>query len=169
MGTMVSSPAELFDNEWYIVRHSGETPEIALHSALYYLTRAKDGPHLVLAPEQLDALRQAAAQRYREIILRDLHHANAGTPIYRGVARSIVNYHRFCTFCRRQAVEGEAVRAAAGAALRVFLDREWAEVRAGRPTLINCGHAELALFAAELGLAADGPLAELAPFCPSGN
>ncbi len=161
-------PAEIFHDEWLLVRHSGETPEIALHAAIYHLSRAKDGPKLCLTPEQLQALRRAATERFAEIVLRDLCHANAGTAEYRGICRSIVNFRRFQTFSGRQGIEAGAytdVRAEAAAALRTFLRREVAEtVATGRPSLISCSHRELVAFAAELGLSDD--LAPFALLCP---
>lgn len=43
---------EVLENEWHIVRYSGETPEIAYNSSIYYLTRAQDGPQINLDEEQ---------------------------------------------------------------------------------------------------------------------
>lgn len=162
-GTMNGSDAELLEDEWYIVRHSGETPEIALHSALYYLTRSKDGPRISLSEEQVNWLRQAAVDRYYEIIVRDLQHGNYGTSISRGISRSIVNYRRFCTFCERQKIDRSAVQRQTAAALLNFLEIEAAEVgRRQRPPLIDCPCDELKCFAAELGIELDDRFAELA-------
>jgi len=69
---------EVLEEEWLIVRHSGEIPEIALHSALYYLTDDPDGPRLQLSGEERESLQEAAATRYHEIM------------------------HRFVAFCKRQ-------------------------------------------------------------------
>jgi len=144
------------ENEWHIVRHSGETPEIAYNSAIYYLTRAKDGPHLLLDEQQLVFLKEAAVERYLEIILRDLLHDNCGKSLYRGIERSIVNYHRFCTYCARQQlpasvmcyVQGEAARA-----LALFLDTESKRLQNENAlSVINCSYADLQKFAGELGV-----------------
>lgn len=96
--------AELIENEWYVVRHSGETPEIALHSALYHLTRAKDGPRISLTSEQLTGLHAAAVDQFQEIIIRDITPKNIDSSSYRGIERSIVNYRRYLKFCQRQSL-----------------------------------------------------------------
>lgn len=159
---------ELLENEWYLVRHSGETPEIALHSAIYYLIRAKDGPRLVLSEEQMNWLRQAAVERFSEIILRDLHHVNSGTPIYRGISRSIINYRRFCTFCERQNIDPSRLRQQVAEALIVFLVIELAEVsEAKRLSIINCTYHELQKFAEELGVDLNSGVSDIAAFCLS--
>jgi hypothetical protein len=93
---------EVLEEEWLIVRHSGEIPEIALHSALYYLTDDPDGPRLQLSGEERESLQEAAATRYHEIIMRDLCFENRELSIYRGVRRAICNWHRFVAFCKRQ-------------------------------------------------------------------
>ncbi len=157
-------PAPLED-EWYLVRHSGETPEIALHAALYYLTRAKDGPRLDLSRQHEELLRQAAIDRFREIILRDLLHVNCETSTYRGIHRSITNYRRFCVFCRRQQVDPAEMRRQVVAALDIFLTTELAALRCRRPSIVNCTFAELQGFAAELGLDLTGRLAGIAACC----
>jgi len=36
------------ENECYAVRHFGEIPEIALYSALHYLTKAEENPRLAV-------------------------------------------------------------------------------------------------------------------------
>ena len=98
---MMIRPKQI-ENEWYIVRYSGETPEIAYNSAIYYLSRAQDGPRICLDEEQIELLKKAAVDRYAEIVLRDLQHDNCTKSIYRGIGRSIINYRRFCMFCERQ-------------------------------------------------------------------
>lgn len=162
--------AEIIENEWYLVRHSGETPEIALHSALYFLTRAKDGPRVTLGQEHFHMLQKAAIERFSEIILRDLQHANAGTKIYRGLGRSIINYRRFSTFCLRQKVDPGEICRQARKALEVFLTTEMTVVRSGeRPSIINCSLSELHSFSEELGLNLTGKFPEIAEFCLSAD
>ncbi len=60
----------LLAEEALIILHSGEIPEIAFHSSLYYLAEDPDGPKLTLAAEEIVPLQQAVSSRYREIILR---------------------------------------------------------------------------------------------------
>lgn len=166
METMSGSIAELIENEWYIVRNSGETPEIALHSALYYLTVSHDGPRIRLGEEQVVSLQQAAADRYFEIIVRDLQHTNYGTPGYRGITRSIINYRRFGTFCERQKIDRSAVRRHVAAALLTFLRIEVAEVVCcKRHSIIDCRYEELKCFATDLGIELDDRFAGLAEIC----
>ena len=93
---------ELLENEWFVVRHSGEIPEIALHSAFHYLTEDLNGPRLQLSAEEIHSLQEAAATRYQEIILRDLCYENRELTVYRGVQRAIFNWRRFVAFCERQ-------------------------------------------------------------------
>lgn len=144
------------ENEWHIVRHSGETPEIAYNSAIYYLTRAKDGPHLVLDEQQVDFLKEAAVERYLEIILRDLLHDNCDKSLYRGIERSIVNYHRFCSYCSRQQLPVRVMRRVQGEAARalvLFLDTERERLQNGNAlSIINCSYADLQNYAGELGV-----------------
>ena len=150
---MNSDLSEVIENEWYVVRYSGETPEIAYNSAIYHLTRAKDGPHISLADEQVDFLRQAAVNRYTEIVLRDLEHENCTKSIYRGVARSIINYQRFCKFCERQRLDVCVVRSQAAKALQVFIEIEVHQLKHfNRASIINCTYPELQGFAVDLGV-----------------
>lgn len=138
---------ELIENEWYVVRHSGETPEIALHSALYYLTRAKDGPKLTLSAKQLDELQDAATARFFEIIVRDLKHENANKSIYRGVERSIVNYQRYLNFCERQELENR-LREKVGKQFCVFLSQELVLLKNdASESIVNCSFDDLSDFA----------------------
>lgn len=163
---MSSDLPAILEDEWYLVRHSGETPEIALHAAIYYLTRAKDGPRLSLSSHHEELLRQAAIDRFREIILRDLLHVNCGTTIYRGIHRSIINYRRFCVFCRRQQVDPGGMSRQFAAALDNFLTTELTEMgRLKRPSIVNCTFADLQIFAAELGFDLPDRLAGIAECC----
>lgn len=163
---MSNKIAVLLEDEWLMVRYSGETPEIALHSAIYHLTVSNDGPQLTLTEEQLALLRQAAVDRFHEIITRDLRHANHGTSSYRGIHRSIINYRRFCTFCERQRIGRSVQQEMAAAALLDFLEIEMAEIRRRqRPSIINCSYAALKSFAADLGIDLDLRYTGLAEFC----
>ncbi len=96
---------DALEDEWYGVRHSGEIPEVALCSALYYLTHDPDGPGLRLSREQKGMLVQAAEIRYQEIVLRDLQQSTRNTTGYRGIKRSIINWQRYRIFCGRQQID----------------------------------------------------------------
>jgi len=158
---------ELVDNEWYIVRYSGEIPEIAYNSSIYFLTRATAGPLITLSESHLDRLKQAAVDRYEEIILRDLLHENVGKSIYRGVVRSICNYNRFTQFCRRQNLSPGAIRIMAGQVLSEFLQIE-SQLLASKnsTTVINCSFAELTSFAQALGTSFLSEYSLFEPLCP---
>ncbi len=144
---------ELIDNEWYIVRYSGEIPEIAYNSAVYFLTRATDGPQITLSDMHLNRLKQAAVDRYEEIILRDLLHENVGKSIYRGIVRSISNFDRFTRFCKRQGLSPETIQIAAGQVLSEFLDIEFQRLdRNNYNNVLNCSFSELTRFSLTLGI-----------------
>lgn len=143
---------EFIENEWYVVRHSGEIPEIAYNSAVYFLTRAVGGPQLTLAESQRGHLKQAAVDRFEEIISRDLYHENITTPGYRGVARSLCNYERFVQFCKRQDLSPLSIRKTTAELYSTFLQVESRRLVAeGQTTVINCSFAELKRFAVTLG------------------
>lgn len=163
---MGNNLAEILEDEWYLVRYSGETPEIAWHAAIYFLTRAKDGPHITLDNGQLDTLRQAAVERFLEIVLRDLQHANCSTEIYRGIRRSTINFQRFVTFCKRQQIDPGQVRRQAAEALQVFLATELDEInRENRASIINCSFRELQVFSEALGVDLQGKFAGIEAIC----
>ncbi len=164
--SLMNDYAEDLDNEWFMVRHSGEMPEVALHSSLHYLTESEDGPRLVLQDRHLRRLRQAAEARYKEIVLRDLQHENRGTTISRGVQRSIVNYRRYQQFCLRQGLDGSGFAREVAASLLLLLGSEAAEAAKGRGCLsLNCTFEELDRFAVEIGLVGKGLPATIACLC----
>lgn len=164
---MLKNLTEAIEDEWYIVRYSGETPEIAYNSAIYYLCRAQEGPHLSLDEEQVELLKNAAVDRYTEIVLRDLQHANCTKSIYRGIERSIINYRRFCMFCARQQLEVTRVRSQAAEALLLFLETEIKQLQnENRPSIINCTYIELQAFAVELGVDLGSWCEVLEKHCP---
>jgi len=166
MEKMSSNLEEIIENEWYLVRYSGETPEIAFNSAIYYLTRSKQGPGVSLGDDQFDQLRKAAVDRYAEIVVRDLQHDNHNTSVYRGLSRSIVNYNRFCAFCRRHQMDWPDVRYKAAQALLAFIEREIEEIKdSGRKSIIDCTYSEVKKYATELGVGLSGILDGIKEFC----
>lgn len=143
----------LLAEEQLIVRHSGEIPEIAFHSSLYYLCEDPAGPQLSLTEKELALLRQQVVTRYQEILLRDLSPKNRDARIYRGLKRCLFTWERLGKFCLRQAMEAEEVRREIAEALLCFLRQEADEVRAGlRRSCLNCTREELEGFAQELGV-----------------
>ncbi len=157
---------EMIENEWYLVRHSGETPEIAFHSAIYHLTQDCKGPLICLDNRQITLLLDAAVARFFEIIVRDLLHENSTTPAYRGISRSIVNYRRFCNFCQRQQRDWPEVNKKTAAVLRSFLEKECEAVKNNdRASIINCTFEELRQFATELGVESEFCLKTVEKLC----
>lgn len=160
---------ELLEDEWLGVRHSGEIPEIVLYSALFYLAEDQSGPRLQLSLEETQSLRQAAAARYQEIILRDLCFENRALRVYRGVQRAIFNWHRFVAFCARHDEECQTLRQVTADAFLVLL-RKAADTTAppspdcssaipgsldtelSLTTIFNCSFHDLTLFGRELGI-----------------
>ena len=137
-----------------IVRHSGEIPEIAFHSALYYLCEDPAGPRLTLRQKDLFLLRQEVVARYRKLLARDLNPKNRDTRTYRGLKRCIFNWERLGKFYARQELEIEPIlRLEIAEALCCFLHQEANEVRAGlRQSCLNCTKEELEVFAQEIGV-----------------
>ena len=159
---------DAFENEWFAVRYSGEMPEVALYSAFYYLSEDKDGPRKQLSEEQRQMLVDAAVERFREIVLRDLDHDNRGTRIYRGVQRSLHNWRRFVGFCSRQSARCDLLMSEVREALRSFLDEEILDVeRSGRTTCLNCTIEELTEFSGDLRLDLTDIYDKIKVLCPS--
>lgn len=161
-GRAMTDPLE---DEWYAVRYSGELPEVALHSALYYLGEDENGPRLTLTRTQRRRLIEAAIERFQEIILRDLLPGNRSFPEYRGVRRAMINWHRYLQFCRRQQLGHLSLRRRVTAQLLLLLAAHCADIEQGRSVGINCSFAELSVFARHLGLPPSALPQEIAPLC----
>jgi len=157
---------EILEDEWLMVRHSGEIPEITFHATLYYLTEEKDGPGLNLRARELETLKEAALERYYEIILRDINMENYNKTIYRGVRRSLYNWHRCKAFAERQFVRCGDFREKAAQTLLLFLDQ--GIKAAGREIpeqFMNCSLNELEELVEELGLSPEQLPQNIAQFC----
>ena len=147
---------QLLEEEFLILRHSGEIPEIAYHSSLHYLCEDAEGPGLVLSEEEVRALQDAALVRSREIVLRDLDPDNRDLSLYRGVRRSICNWQRHLDFCRRIGRDDSSFLPRVRQALVGFLHREAEDVCQGlRASSINCSDEALADFIAALDIGSD--------------
>lgn len=158
--------ALILEEELLIVRHSGEIPEIALHSTLHYLCDDPEGPAFLLSAEELRPLQDAAIERYQEIILRDLDPDNRELPLFRGVQRAFCNWQRFKRFCKRIKRDWTGFRPVASRALHRFLMQEEMDVGTGkRSASINCSAQELKHFAAELELPGRKLPRDLAGLC----
>lgn len=157
---------ELLENEWYVVRHSGEIPEIALHSSLYFLTRDVKGPLLELTEAQSNYLLDAALSRFKEIILRDITPENRDKTIYRGIKRTIANWERFEKFCGRQDLSSASLREDVVTQLQTFLEVEASGADScGCGSIFNCSLEEFEEFAQTIGLPLEDLPAKLSSLC----
>lgn len=161
--------AELLEDEWLIVRHSGEIPEITYHSSLYYLSVDPDGPGLDLRDAEKNHLKDAALQRYHEIVLRDIQLENFHKTIYRGVKRTIYNWHRYMAFKARQNIDSNALCEPAAQMLILFLEQGAKAAGKSLPqNFLNCYFDELLAFAKELNIQHEKLSPKLAQFCLPG-
>jgi hypothetical protein len=143
----------LLEEEYIIVRNSGEIPEIALHSSLYYLVEDDDGPRITLLEHERQHLFDAAIARAQEIVLRDLDPRNRDLPIYRGPARTIANWNRLQQLCQRISRQCPGFEDRVADALVGYLAIEVEEVLTGcRRSSVNCSAREMEGFCRDLGL-----------------
>jgi hypothetical protein len=176
---MIRSRQEVLEDEWLIVRNSGEIPEIAFHSTYYYLTEDPDGPQLQLDREEIQYLQEAATARYQEIILRDLCYENRVLTVYRGLQRAIFNWHRSVAFCERQNTACHNLRNTTKEAFLLLLKKALCANSkvpvthgASDPSqsvafVFNCSSHDLTLFARELGITEEQLPENLHLFCNS--
>ena len=157
---------ELLGDEWLIVRNSGEIPEITYYSSLYYLQEDGDGPGLELTDDECHSLKEAALERYYEIIIRDISAENYHKSIYRGVRRTIYNWQRCRVFAERQLVTCEDFRETAARALLLFLQHGAGAAGKSLPeNFINCTVAQLRGLVEELKIDPEQLPHNIAQFC----
>lgn len=162
--------AELLADEWLIVRNSGEIPEITYHASLYFIAEDPEGPALELNAAEKKKLQDAAVQRYQEIILRDLQIENFHKSVYRGIRRTIYNWHRCKAFGQRQDLDCNAFRQTVAEALLLFLQQGIQEVGESLPgQFLNCHFATLLEFVVELQVDAEQLPPNLELFCVCKN
>jgi hypothetical protein len=151
---MIGSEREyILEEEYLLVRHSGEIPEVALHASLYYLCEDEEGPAFILSAEELQPLHDAVLDRYREIILRDLDVANRDLSLFRGLNRAICNWRRFVRFSDQIGVSYSDFQKEAGRALVTYFQREVADIHSGvRTSSVNCSALALQTFVNALEL-----------------
>lgn len=163
----MSSVEEQLEDEWYMVRHSGEIPEIALNASFYYLLQDKRGPRLSLTEEQTLQLKHAARDRFQEIVLRDLIPENRSETIYRGTARAIANWHRYEDFCQRQGLQSGTFKNTVANQFRSFIEAEQKIMSDGAVLSgINSTLEELQQFARSLGIKDKSVFEQLALLLP---
>jgi hypothetical protein len=152
MGEDVSRQ-ELIAEEIFMLTDGGEMPEVAFHSAVYYLAEDKDGPALELGEEDVALLKEAVVQRYTAIILRDLCPENKHTAIFRGLKRSAVNWQRLVSYAERENIDLTAIQIQVAQALLNFLQHEYdAVICRGEICCVNCSQERLGDYAKSLGV-----------------
>ena len=161
-----TTPEILLEDEWYHVRYSGEIPEVALHSSLFYLTNDPDGPGLRLEKDHIHYLHEAVLARYCEIVVRDLTPENRDLSIYRGVLRAISNWRRMKRFCQRHECSYERARMEISHQFLVFLENEIEEnIQEKNLKKIDCSLDDLRSFALELGISIKHLEKSIKPLC----
>jgi hypothetical protein len=157
---------ELLEDEWLIVRNSGEIPEITLHSVLYYLQEDDDGPGLELTEKESYTLKEAALARYHEIIIRDISLENYHKSIYRGVRRTLYNWQRCQLFEERKAISCDDFCETVGRALLLFLqDGVCAAGKTIPEKFVNCTTRELRQLAEDLQIDSEQLPHDIERFC----
>ncbi len=157
---------DLLTDERLIVRNSGEIPEITYHSSLYYLQEDADGPGLELTDHECCGLKEAALERYYEIVIRDITIENFHKSIYRGVRRTLYNWRRCLVFAERQRISCKDFSETVARALLVFLEEGRERSGKGLPEIfINCTFEELQELAEELKIGADELPQNIAQSC----
>ena len=157
----------LLEEEILIVRNSGEIPEIALHTSLFYLTQDCDGPQLDLEEHEVQALYDSAIERACEIVLRDLQPDNRDLGLYRGPARTIYNWRRLQKMCSRINRGCPGFDRVVADALISFLHRELADVESNlRCSSVNCSERDLHSFMNELSVDWEELPADWSSLCP---
>lgn len=143
----------LIEEEVFAIGHSGEMPEVALHTSLYYLQEDPEGPRLTVTPEDIQPLKDAVEKRYKRIVMRDLNPRYRDQSIYRGLARAMANWQRLVRFCKHEKRDVVIHRQEVATALVGFLTTEAADVASGRrSSAVNCSATELAAFIETLGI-----------------
>ncbi len=155
------SRQELIADEAFLLVEGGEMPEVAFHSAVYYLTQDEEGPFLKLRDQDIAPLKEAVVERYRIIVLRDLYPENKTKAMYRGVERSAANWLRLQLYAEREKRDISLIKSQAAQALGDFLRHEYdAVIRRGEASCLNCSQARLAAYAKSLGVVLENEVAQ---------
>jgi len=149
----VNSGESYLQQEVDWIENSGEMPEVAFYEAFYYLTEEEEGPKLILTLSGIKRLEDAAINRFKTIILRDLKFANRRSSIFRGLKRAIINYNRLKKYLKRKNRIDPGLEKMTGRFLLEYIRRECEEISDRRHyRTINCTREELKQFADELGV-----------------
>jgi hypothetical protein len=149
----VNSGESYLQQEVDWIENSGEMPEVAFYEALYYLAEEEEGPKLTLTASDIKHLEDAAINRFKTIILRDLKFANRRSSIFRGLKRAIINYNRLKKYQKKKNRIDPGLEKMIGRFLLEYIRRECEEISDRRHyRTINCTREELEQFADELGV-----------------
>jgi hypothetical protein len=149
----VNSGESYLQQEVDWIENSGEMPEVAFYEALYYLAEEEEGPKLTLTLSDIKHLEDAAINRFKTIILRDLKFANRRSSIFRGLKRAIINYNRLKKYQKKKNRIDPGLEKMIGRFLLEYIRRECEEISDRRHyRTINCTREELEQFADELGV-----------------
>ena len=147
------SRQDLIADEAFMLADGGEMPEVAFHSAVYYLTKDEEGPRLELEEEDVAILKEAVVRRYQAIVLRDLCPKNKDKSIYRGLERSADNWQRLQLYAKQENIDLSEVQTQAAEALVNFLKHEYdVVVCKGGVCCVNCSPEKLLSYAKSLGV-----------------
>ncbi|MBU4152561.1 MAG: hypothetical protein KKD63_06750 [Proteobacteria bacterium] len=145
--------SHLIDDEVLIIADGGEMPEVTYHNCLYFLEADPEGPQITINTDSLLRLKRAVIEGYRKIILRDLTLDNRDKGLYRGLARTMVNWQRLTSFCQREGFDTSSLATEVRTILHHFLTVEHSEVLTrSRQTCINCTLTELINFFEQVDL-----------------
>ena len=135
------------------IENSGEMPEVAFYEAFYYLTEKEEGPKLILTLSDIKRMEDAAINRFKTIILRDLKFANRRSSIFRGLKRAIINYNRLKKYQKKKNRIDSGMKKETGRSLEEYIRCECEDISDKRHyRTINCTREELEQFADELGV-----------------
>ncbi len=135
------------------IENSGEMPEVAFYEAFYYLTEKEEGPKLILTLSDIKHMEDAAINRFKTIILRDLKFANRRSSIFRGLKRAIINYNRLKNYQKKKNRSDSGIKKETGRFLKEYIRCECEDISNKRYyRTINCTREELEQFAHELGV-----------------
>ncbi|MDL1955724.1 MAG: hypothetical protein LWW95_01535 [Candidatus Desulfofervidus auxilii] len=137
-----------------IIAHSGELPEVAFYSSLYFLTEKPEGPHLILTQKEIDFLKQGVIEGYKRIILRDLNPQMRGKNEFRGIERAIINYKRLKQYANKEKLDISNIIPELAQALTIYVKAELKDDYLKKHFLrtINCKKEDWKWFVKELNL-----------------
>jgi hypothetical protein len=137
-----------------IIAHSGEMPEVAFGSSLYFLIEDPDGPHLTLTSEEITLLKQGVIERYKRIILRDLNPRIRERGEFRSIERAIVNYKRLKRYLEKEQLNISDIIPELAQALTLYMKAELEDTYLEEHSLrtVNCSREDWQWFVNELHL-----------------